>query len=44
MALVKGLEQKPYDELLRELGVFSLEKKEAQGEPCHSLHLPERWV
>ncbi|TRZ16091.1 hypothetical protein HGM15179_011023 [Zosterops borbonicus] len=34
--LVTGLENTSYKKLLRELGLFSLEEREAQGTPCHS--------
>jgi len=41
MKAVNGIERKTYEEELKELGLISQEKKEAEGRLHYSLQLPE---
>jgi len=41
--LVKGLENKSYEEKLRELGLFGVEKRRLRAEYCSPKLLERRW-
>ena len=42
--MIKGLENLPYEERLKELGLFSLGEEKAQGGPHHSIPVLKGWL